>query len=136
LIPYLKKQGAATQLIVHEKPFLVLGGELGNSSASAPAYIETIWPKVVAFNMNTVLAPVYWELLEPEEEQFDFTLVDSLIYGARRYGVSLVLLWFGAWKNSMSCYAPLWIKRDLAVCRSENGISPVEHQVGPFSSES
>jgi hypothetical protein len=113
LIPYLKKQGAATQLIVHEKPFLVLGGELGNSSASAPAYIETIWPKVVAFNMNTVLAPVYWELLEPEEEQFDFTLVDSLIYGARRYGVSLVLLWFGAWKNSMSCYAPLWIKRDL-----------------------
>jgi beta-galactosidase GanA len=113
LIPYLKKQGTATQLIVHEEPFLVLGGELGNSSASDPAYMETIWPKVVAFNMNTVLAPVYWELLEPEEGQFDFTLVDSLIHGARRYGVSLVLLWFGAWKNSMSCYAPLWVKRDL-----------------------
>jgi hypothetical protein len=47
LIPHLKKQGTATQLIVHEKPFLVLGGELGNSSASDPAYMETIWSKVV-----------------------------------------------------------------------------------------
>jgi hypothetical protein len=113
LIPHLKKQGAATQLIVHEKPFLVLGGELGNSSASDLVYLETIWSKVVALNMNTVLAPVYWELLEPEEGQFDFALVDSLIEGARRHGVSLVLLWFGAWKNSMSCYAPLWVKHDL-----------------------
>ena len=24
----------------------------------------------------------------------------------------LVLLWFGSWKNSMSCYAPAWVKRD------------------------
>jgi hypothetical protein len=75
--------------------------------------MEGIWPKAVALNMNTVLAPVYWELLEPEEGQLDFTLVDGLIHGARRYGLSLVLLWFGAWKNSMSCYAPLWVKRDL-----------------------
>jgi hypothetical protein len=24
----------------------------------------------------------------------------------------IVLLWFGAWKNSMSSYAPAWVKRD------------------------
>ena len=24
----------------------------------------------------------------------------------------LVLLWFGSWKNSMSCYAPAWVKTD------------------------
>ena len=23
-----------------------------------------------------------------------------------------MLLWFGSWKNSMSCYAPAWVKRD------------------------
>ena len=31
-IPYLKKQGKTTQLIVDDKPFIILGGELGNSS--------------------------------------------------------------------------------------------------------
>ncbi len=32
--PTLHKQGTATQLIVEDKPFLVLGGETGNSSGS------------------------------------------------------------------------------------------------------
>lgn len=113
MIPHLRMQGSATQLVVRGKPLLVLGGELGNSSASDLAYLETIWPKAAALNMNTVLAPVYWELLEPEEGRFDFSLVDGLIHGARRHGLHLVLLWFGAWKNSMSSYAPLWVKRDL-----------------------
>ena len=30
----------------------------------------------------------------------------------------LVLLWFGSWKNSMSCYAPAWVKRDQARFRA------------------
>jgi len=31
-IPHLRTQGTATQLIVDGEPFLILGGELGNSS--------------------------------------------------------------------------------------------------------
>src|SRR5262249_2887642 len=78
-LPHLSKQGAATQLIVDGKPFLVLGGELGNSSSSSLEYMRPVWPKLVALNLNTVLAPVYWELIEPVEGKFDFTLVDGLI---------------------------------------------------------
>lgn len=111
-IPHLNKQGTATQLIVDGKPFLMLAGELGNSSASDLEYMESIWPKLEQMHLNTVLAPVYWELIEPEENQFDFTLVDGLIEGARAHRMKLVFLWFGSWKNSMSCYAPLWVKRD------------------------
>jgi hypothetical protein len=111
-IPHLQRQGAATQLIVHGKPFLMIGGELGNSSASDLAYMKPIWPKLVQMHLNTVLVPVYWELLEPAEGKFDFTLVDSIIYSARQHDLKLVLLWFGSWKNSMSCYAPLWVKTD------------------------
>jgi beta-galactosidase GanA len=48
--------------------------------------------------------------MEPTEDHFDFTLVDSLIKNARINKMKLVLLWFGTWKNSMSCYAPAWVK--------------------------
>src|SRR5688572_211318 len=63
-LPHLRKQGAATQLIVDGAPFLVLGGELGNSSSSSLEYMRPIWPKLAALNLNTVLVPVYWELIE------------------------------------------------------------------------
>jgi beta-galactosidase GanA len=109
-IPHLRKQGTATQLIVDGEPFLMLGGELGNSSSSSLEYMKPIWPKLVEMHLNTVLAPVYWELIEPEKGKFDFTLVDGLINDARRYNLRLVLLWFASWKNSMSCYAPAWVK--------------------------
>ena len=109
-LPHLRKQGATTQLIVDGKPFLILGGELGNSSASDLAYMKPMWPKLQQMHLNTVLAPVYWELLEPEEGKFDFTLVDALLKDARQHQLKLVLLWFGSWKNSMSCYVPTWVK--------------------------
>jgi Domain of unknown function (DUF5597)/Beta-galactosidase len=111
-IPHLKKQGNATQLIVHGKPFLLLAGETGNSSASSVKYMDWIWPKVVKMHLNALVVPVYWELIEPQEGKFDFTLVDSIIYSARRYNMKLVFLWFGTWKNSMSCYVPMWVKTD------------------------
>jgi len=111
-IPHLRKQGTATQLIVGGKPFLMIGGELGNSSASSMATMEPIWPKLQKLHLNTLLAPVYWELIEPEKNTFDFSLVDQLIQQARAYDLKLVLLWFGSWKNSMSCYAPYWVKAD------------------------
>ena len=109
-IPHLQKQGSATQLVVDGKPFIMLAGELGNSSASDMNYLRPFWQNFKLMNLNTLLAPVYWELIEPEEGKFDFTLVDSLIYNAREYNLKLVFLWFGSWKNSMSCYVPYWIK--------------------------
>jgi len=109
-IPHLRKQGTAIQLVVDDRPFLVLAGELGNSSSSSLDYMKPIWPKLVALNLNTVLVPVYWELIEPAEGKFDFALVDGLIQEARRHKLRLVPLWFASWKNSMSCYAPVWVK--------------------------
>ncbi len=113
-MPHLAHQHGAYQIIVDGKPFLVRGGELENSSASNLSYLDTIWPKVVAMHFNTVLAPVYWQLIEPQEGNFDFRTVDGLLRGARKHNVKVVLLWFGTWKNSMSCYAPGWVKRDEA----------------------
>jgi beta-galactosidase GanA len=74
-IPYLKKQGTAMQLMVDGKPFLILGGELLNSNASSLSYMEPIWSQLTGQNLNTVLAPISWELVEPQEEKYDFSLV-------------------------------------------------------------
>lgn len=121
---------------VTSKPKLVLGGELSNSAATSVADIDNVMPKMKALGLNTVFVPAYWELLEPEENSFDFTLVDETISKARENNLKVIFLWFGAWKNSMSCYAPLWFKQDakrfpramtgsgkpmeIATCFSEN----------------
>ncbi len=110
--PRLDTHAKTLQLVVQDKPFLVLGGELGNSSASSTEYMKPHWPRLRAMNLNTVLAPVSWELIEPAEGKFDWTSVDALLRDARANDLKLVILWFGAWKNSMSTYVPSWVKRD------------------------
>jgi hypothetical protein len=98
------------RLIVQDRPRLLLGGELRNSSGSTRRYLEQRWARIVDAGCTTVLAPVAWEQLEPEEGQFDTTSVDDLLQGARSRGLSLVLLWFGSWKNGVSSYVPPWVK--------------------------
>lgn len=135
-VPHLQKKGSATQLIVDGKPFLMLGGELGNSSSSNTVYMDSIWPTLEKLNLNTVLAPVYWELIEPHEGKFDFSVVNDLILGARKRNIKLVLLWFGSWKNSMSCYAPAWVKNDFErFPRSRNVNNKPVEILSPFFEE-
>lgn len=110
--PRLVQQGSTAQLVVQGKPMLLIAGELGNSSASSAAYMAPHWARLRAMHLNTVLAPVSWELIEPQEGVFDWSSVDRLISSARANNLKLVLLWFGAWKNSMSTYPPAWVKRD------------------------
>jgi len=113
-MPALVKKNGTVQLYADGKPFLILGGETGNSSASGLQYMDAYWSKLQDMHLNTVLVPVYWELMEPTEGKFDFSLADSLISNARNHQLKLVLLWFGTWKNSMSCYVPAWVKKDAA----------------------
>ena len=108
--PLLQQQGTARQLVVNGKPFLILGAELNNSSASSVDYMKPLWPRLVATHLNTVLATVSWELIEPEEGRFDFALVDALLRDARASDLHLVILWFASWKNGKSNYQPLWVK--------------------------
>ena len=91
---------------------MILGGELSNSAATSVHDIDEVLPRMKSLGLNTVLVPAYWELLEPVEGKFDFTLIDRTIDVARSQDLKIVFLWFGAWKNSMSCYAPGWFKQD------------------------
>jgi hypothetical protein len=113
-IPHLRKQGTATQLIVEGKPYLALAGELSNSTATSVEYMKMVWPRLVAQKqLNTVLAGVSWNQIEPQEGKFDFSVLDGVIQGARAHNMRLVLLWFATWKNGLSSYPPDWVKRDF-----------------------
>ncbi len=104
--------GRTAQLWYDDKPYIILGGELGNSSATCADDIERVFAKAQRQGLNTVLVPAYWDLLEPTEGEYDFTLTEAALRIAREHELHIVFLWFGAWKNSMSCYAPVWVKQD------------------------
>ena len=137
LIALVTMQSAFADDRLSSLPSPILGGELSNSAATSVEDIDEVMPRMRALGLNTVLVPAYWELMEPREQsqtslssaerrqkstegqlmepqegQFDFTLIDRTIDVARREQLHVVFLWFGAWKNSMSCYAPGWFKQD------------------------
>ncbi|MCQ2259410.1 MAG: DUF5597 domain-containing protein [Bacteroidaceae bacterium] len=107
-----QRDNSTARIIANDKPMLMIGGELGNSSASTPEDVKRTFTHLHKMGLNTVLAPVSWELIEPEEGLFDMSSLDVILTEARRNELKVVLLWFGAWKNSMSCYAPEWFKRN------------------------
>ncbi len=101
-IPHLRKIEKSQQLMVDDKPFLILGGELQNSSMTSAKYMNTVWQKLADTHINTILGCVTWEDIESTEGTFDFSELDGVIKGARAHGLHLVLLWFGSFKNGKS----------------------------------
>lgn len=111
-IPSLQKVGTSTCLMVDGKPFVMYCGELHNSTASSMSYMHEnrIWEKLEDMHLNSVIATASWELVEPQEGKFDFTLVDGVIAEAKKHGMKVAFIWFGAFKNPMMTYAPSWVK--------------------------
>jgi len=109
--PKLVHKDGRWALLVHGSPYLMLGGQIHNSSAW-PSELPQVWESLASLHANTLEAPVYWEQMEPQPGQFDFTNVDALVKGAREHKLHLVLLWFGTWKNGNMHYVPQWIKTD------------------------
>lgn len=136
-IPYLAEDKGGKYFMVHDKPFLALGGELHNSSGADLRYMEEIvWPALRRMGGNFFLTPAYWEYVEPQEGVYNFDLVDGVIDQARREGIRLGLLWFGTWKNGTSDYVPLWLKDDYDryfLARDEAG-QPIL-TISPFCEE-
>lgn len=113
-LPQIKRFNGGYMLFVEGKPYILFASEVHNSAASSPEYMQIVWERVKELNCNALLIPVYWNAIEKQEKKFDFNMVKRLIMEARTNRVKLVLLWFGSWKNSLSTYAPNWVKLDLA----------------------
>ena len=120
------------QLLFDGQPVLLLGGQLHNSTASSSPAAERAFAHAAALGANTVIAPVTWDLFEPEEGSFDFSVADALLSHAHTADLHLVVLWFGAFKNAASTYAPRWVRADAErFPRAEVGA----HDRPPFTYE-
>lgn len=111
-LPEIRQNGAVKALFVDNKPFVMLSGELHNSTASSVEYMKPVWNNLAALHLNAVIGTVSWELTEPEENKFDFSLVDAQIAESRRHNMRLALIWFGTYKTAQSSYVPRWVKAD------------------------
>ncbi len=109
----IRLRNGKQMLYVDDKPFFAVAGEVHNSDSSSPEYMEKIWKIADDLGLNTLLLPVTWELTEPKEGVFDFSIPDALIHQARQWNKKIIFLWFGSWKNAQMMYAPEWVKRDL-----------------------
>jgi hypothetical protein len=132
-IPRLVHAGPRYQLEVDGKPFIMLGGQAHNSSASNPEDLVPVWNSLEAMHANTAEIPVYWELVEPEPGKFDFHTIDDVVQGARQHGLRLVLLWFATWKNGAMTYTPAWVKENPSTYfRARSATGQAMNSISPF----
>src|SRR5215472_10259496 len=109
--PKLVEKDGRWALLVDGQPYLMLGGQVHNSSAW-PSELQRIWKALAELHANTVEAPVYWEQVEAQPGKYIWDNVDLLVKGAREHNFHVVLLWFGTWKNGNMHYVPGWVKTD------------------------
>jgi len=106
--------------------------ERWTSTADVPgnrACLEPIWPRLAALNLNTLIASLSWELVEPEEGKFDFSLADGIIEAARQHHLKLVFIWFATWKNGDGAYVPAWVKTNwtrFPRCQHRPGVNTTQ----------
>lgn len=98
--------------MVKDKEFLSVGGQGHNSSSMNREDLIHTCQAVVTLGGNTVALPVSWESFEPEEGCFRPLIISNVIDTVRSFGLHLVILWFGTWKNGTMEYVPQWIKLD------------------------
>jgi hypothetical protein len=109
--PRLLEKDGRWGLLVDGQPYLMLGGQIHNSSAW-PSELPAVWKSLAELHANTVEAPAYWEQIEPQPGKFNWENVDAVVTGAREHNLHVVLLWFGTWKNGNMHYVPEWVKTD------------------------
>lgn len=94
-------------------------GPYGNSAKLNTIY--QYYEKTRAAGFDDIAVPVPWYWLEPNENAYNFSLLDTLLVNARKYDLNVQLIWFGSnvcgWssvpdyiKNNSSTYPRLPIK--------------------------
>lgn len=91
-LPYLSHEDGKVELIVDGQPFLMLCGELSNSATGSTHLMAPVWQRIADKNLNSVLAAMSWELVEPKEGQRVCILTAPLLYFPKTHVASFILV--------------------------------------------
>jgi hypothetical protein len=108
----LRELNGQKVLYVDGEPFLILSFQLNCDSCYDPARIDRLLKHAAKIGANSVALMLYWRLVEPEEGRYDMSILEAMLSSADRYGLKIVLVWFGTYKNSTIHYAPDWLIED------------------------
>lgn len=61
----------ATSFLLHGEPYVIIGGQM-DPQRIPPEYWQDRLSKARAMGLNTILSYVYWNLLEPQQGQWDY----------------------------------------------------------------
>jgi Domain of unknown function (DUF5597)/Beta-galactosidase len=112
-LPLIARHSTGFSFEIDGKETILLGGQIHNSSSSCKESIDSSFAKVASLNYDFVISPISWKQFEPSEGKFDHSLLEYQIRSAQKHGLRLVLIWFGAFKNAKSMYAPDWVRADV-----------------------
>lgn len=95
----LVKGDAKTYVEVDGKPFPYIGAEIRldallNCDRMKVEDVEKYISKASELGLNCVLIPIYWNLIEPEQDKYDFSVVDKILEYVNKYDLRMELLWF------------------------------------------
>ncbi len=123
-LPHFEEANGRQLLFVEGRPFTVLTVEIpwwDVTSRETYAAYDYLYGAAKSMGLNALKVPIKWSLVEPERGVYDFSYVDHVKATAEKYGLKLVLNWFGHYASNDGTiygnltgqlYAPSYVVED------------------------
>lgn len=110
------------------EPYLMYGVQMRldwifKDTNADTAFIEENFAKVKELGFNSVMIPIYWQTIEPEMDNYDFTQLKLYYTYLNKYDLTVQWLWFGTNVCGVG-YIPEYVSKDrdtYKIVTADNG---------------
>jgi hypothetical protein len=95
----LATENGKTYFTVNDIPFPIFGAQIRldaflNGDKKSIEEIEPYFISAKELNVNCLQIPIFWKLIELQQDSFNFKEVDKILEYANKYNLKIELLWF------------------------------------------